>query len=862
MSFETRKILPRQEIVQGKTLKLDGCKYATPAMLAARTCASFVTIAATGTGQVITLSLGNAELFGPTCYAKLDGGEIVAVTVTSLTQFTITARAQFGTTAAALNALVTVFLMHQGEADGTCFGFPQTCSSADSYDATVKRDIVFTTAPLPAGTIYTNGLDRDSIRREGPEVHPGKDLGTRARLSFTIDDEDDETDQLNPYRDRICATGQKLAKLLERCPHWGGRKVEFREGLRNAGTLDAPEYQTRGYVIDQYNLDDGKLKVSCLDPLILTEDKKSKTPPASEGKLTAAITGTPSTFVYTGADDYHYGASSATVYVRIDSEVIKCTVTGVKTLTVTTRGYRSDVKDHALGATIQLCDVFPLPGAPAENHVIDAIVWILENRTTVPAEYIDDYSATKLLTPSATLTEAILTKPVESAQRINDLIRIGNLIFYFDEITQKIVIDYVPELSAESVSIDDLNHIGKESITVDQNRKQQYTRFSYFWAPYDVTKDSDEYFQIVHTGVNVALESDRYLGAPNERPPERNAFLTDDSDDSLLGVSYVSRMLDESAELPTLITFKLDAENIGATQGGVLAPGRIISVQTRALITTAGDQLAQLFQIERISGTLATGYTVKARKYLSIQPDDVDFVLGTSANNFDLSTVYAPAAGAYTIFINSDVVFGSTSPALPAFTTGSQAPGVSFHFIHRGQMLGAGGSGGNGGSFTGSGSSDGYYGQSGAAGSIGGDAFEATVDCTIDCGSGVIWAGGGGQGGQSSSANYSAIMVSFMSGVVGNGGGGARGFVTTAGGAGGLIDVVGVYQTGSAGVTGGPASYGGGDWGQVGPLAVANSMYEPGRALGGAAGKSIKTNGNTVSITAGNTPTNIKGLIV
>ena len=151
----------------------------------------------------------------------------------------------------------------------------------------------------------------------------------------------------------------------------------------------------------------------------------------------------------------------------------------------------------------------------------------------------------------------------------------------------------------------------------------------------------------------------------------------------------------------------------------------------------------------------------------------------------------------------------------------------------------------------------GYYGQSGDDGADGGPAFDATVDCTIDCGSGIIWAGTGGGGGQSSSASYSSILVSFTSGIPGVGGRGGRGYVTTTGGGAGLVNVTGVYQAGSAGANGGQSA--GGNWGDNGPTATANSMYEPGAAIGGLAGAAIDSNGNTVTITAGDSTATIKG---
>lgn len=861
MSFDSRKTQTGQEIVEVIKIYADGCKYATPTMLAARfvTLDAATSIPASGTGTVLTIATGDASLFYVDSYLLLPGGEVVGVSVDTGTQLTITSRAQFGTTAEAGSGALVCKLMHEGEADGTCFGYPQSCSSFDSWDGVTTRVIQFATAPLEAGQIYTNGLRKGSIRREGPEVHSGRDIGTRARLTFSIDDEVDELDQLNPYRDRIVTTGTKLGKMLARHPYFTSRKVEFLEGLRDAGQFEAPEYQTRGYIIDKLDLSRGQLSCAALDPLILSENKKAKMPPPSEGKLNVVIDNATTSFTYVNAEDYHYGDDAETVFVRIDSEVIKCTVTGVKTLTVVARGYRSASKDHSPGATIQICEVF-------ENiHVVDAITRILRTRTTTPLDFIDDYSAVKALIPSKVISEAIIPKSISSVDALNQLIQIGELVFYFDEITQKIVIQYYPELDIQPVSLNDSDHFKKETIDLKRNEQEQYTRFTYSWAPYDVTKDSDEYFEVVHTVINGTLEGGRYMSAPNEMKSEKTLFLTNSTDDSLLGVSYVSRVIERNAELPMILTVGLDAETIGATQNGDVSPGKILSIATRGRQGTTGEQKSDLYQIERITGTLASGYKLKARKYNSIAPSVVDFLIDENKTNYDLSTEFAPAtAGQYVVYISPEIVIGSTSTAIPAFTTGAQAAGVTFKIILRGQVLGQGGVGGAAGNASiQSPASFSYRGVSGSAGLAGGDAFNATVDCDIDCGSGVIWSGGGGQGGGSSSGQFENINY-FSLAAPGDGGGGGQGFAVSKGGVrGSVADVTEflVTEYGQSGDSGNQASFSGGGWGKAGPASTRNWLYEPGRAAGGAAGIAIKTNGNSVSIIAGNNPTNIKGPI-
>jgi hypothetical protein len=875
--YDIRKKMPGQEIVEKITIYADACQYATDEMLAARDVVthSGTSIPSSGIGAVITLTTGDATLFdasgvGDPTYMRLPSGEIVEITITDADTVVIAGRELFGTTASAQSGVLACRILHKGEADGTCYGYAGTCSSVDSWHPTAKRALVWATAPLPAGQKYSNGLRSNVIQREGPEVHPGQDMGTRARLRFTLEDETDLTDQFNPYRDRIAPGGTKIGKMLARHPFFNNRKIEYAEGLRNVGTLDEPEWVTRGYVIDTFSdPDGGKSQVVALDPVIMSEDKKAKIPKASTGKLAADMVDATLNFSYTDAPEYHYGPMSSGVVVRIDSENIRCTVSGAMQLTREERAFRSEQKDHKAGATIQICKRW------VDTHVIDAIVDTLENYTPTPAEYIGDYSAVIDLIPAKVIEDKLITKPTACNEIINDLIKCGNLTYYFDEIDQQIVIDHLPELDIEPISLNDVDHFKQETVKTDRNESKQYTRHTMLWAPYDETKDSDEYFQVSHTVVNATLESERYIGSPNEKATHKSKVLGNSPSDNLMGVEYVQRTIDQCAEIPYLLTAELDAENIGTTPAGSIVPGAVISVATRSRQNQAGEKLSELYQINRISGTIRTGFKMLARRYTAIAPDDIDFVVEGEHVHYNLAEHFAPEdAGTYIIYVDPNCVCGSTNTAIPAFTTGEQAPGVQFYIIHRGKFLGMGGKGGDGGTAT-SGSNTVFtftFFEVGVNGSPGGPAMEITVPCQIDTGSGIIWAGGGGGGGGGSVGfwqnNGGTVNPYMYSSYPGDGGGGGNSFVASAPGFRGFSQLTEIGATGvtiTYGVTGSAgtqSSTTAGHWGEAGPIAPVNPLWTSGaRATGGAGGLSIKTNGNALTILAGNNPLNIKGAV-
>lgn len=848
MTYDDRKVLRGQELVEEIDIYFDGCQFAAGEYDGSKS--SITTTFPYSDTFIGTVSLTSFTAGWSALWAAVPGekyiiagsGEIVRVSITSGTDATIgiVERAMFGTSAENLSGSFKI--IHDGRANGSCRGYSQTCSNSGSYNPATPRILKFCSAPRVAGSLILPGLYHKAIDYDSAEVDVGESIGSPAKLKFTLQDFTGGDDISVPYIDRRSSAGTFWGRTLARNPYANGRKVIYRSGLRDAGTFGDPDFIERHFIIDTVSLSGGNATFSCLDPIILTEDKKAKMPVVSPAQLSANITGSPATFSYVNAPDYYFGAMSASIWVRIDSEVIQCTVSGPTQLTVTTRGYKSEAKDHEAGATIQDCVRF------AGTHVIDAIVFALENYTSMPSSYIGDYTAVKALIPTVDLDEAIISKPQSVAEFISSMVKLGNLIFYFDEALLEIVIDYIPELSIQPINITENEDILRGSVSVNENTKEQYTRFAHLWAPVDITKDAEENYAISYLAANLDIESPAKLGEINEKKTFKNPLLTNSAGDSLIGTSYTSRIVSGADKSPKIVNSKINAGSIGPAQGGNLKLGSIVNLVTKENQNIDGIPNAELFQVLKISGNAYENFTVKMRRYLAVQPANVDFVISASAINYVLSDHFAPAAGNYTIYIDQGVEFGSNSVLLPAFTTGSQAPGVSFNIILRGSILGMGGKG----------SDSPLTNVVATQGEDGGTAFEATVPCTIDAGAGLIWAGGGG----ASPEYYVPPQGPFGSYYVPRrGGGGGQGFGISLGGR--NTDGAGNYNQraesgsrASPGVNGCPP---GGEWGMSGAPTPDTPYIIGGEVPGGLAGEAIKSNGNSVTITAGNNDFNIRG---
>lgn len=853
MTYDSRKTERGQEFVEELDIYFDGCQYAVDPfgnqnifLRDGNTLISPGSVNFNITANLTTFNTWFATWSGYNpanlyAYVGQKFNEIVKCEIVDFETLKITGRGQFGTTAGNISANQSFRFIHIGEADGSCRGYSQTCSDPDSYEPNTFRVLNFCNAPKVAGSMILPGLYSKVIDYDSAEVDVGESIGSPAKLKFRLQDFVSGDEITVPYSERRSTNGTFWGRTLARNPYPNGRKVVYKSGLRDAQTFAEPDYIERHFIIDSVNISDGYASFSCLGAIILTEDKKAKMPVVSPAQLSADITGTPTTFSYINAPDYYFGAMASEIYVRIDSEVIKCTVSGATQLTVVTRGYRSEAKDHEVGATVQDCVRF------AGTHVIDAITFALENYTSMPASYIADYTAVKALIPTVLLDEAIISKPQSVADFISSMIKFGNLIFYFDEALLEIVIDYIPELSVEPITISENEQILRGSVSVNENSKEQYTRFAHLWAPVDITKDAEENYAISYLAANLDVESAAKMGEINEKKTFKNPLLTNSSGDSLIGTSYTSRVVSGADKSPRIVTSVINAGSVGATQGGELKLGSIVNLVTKENQDIDGLPNAELFQVLKISGNAFSNFTVRMRRYLAVQPEGVDFVISESAVNYVLSNHFAPAAGNYVIYINQGVEFGSYNVAIPAFTTGTQAPGVTFTIILRGSILGMGGEGADF-SWTLP-----YTGNA----QNGGIAFEATVNCVIDCGSGLIWAGGGGGGADKSNI----IPTTPASRSPARGGSGGQGFGIALGGfytSGSVFPSdppnTGREQSGnrtSPGTTGNR----GGDWGQNGKQG--NDIDIPQNY--GLAGEAIKSNGNSVTITLGNNDFNIRG---
>lgn len=861
MSFNALKSQHGTRLIQAVAIYPNACKYSTDEALAKGETLVQADYSDSYTGNII-IEGGEASFFSASSssYLKLPSGEIAKCLVVDDVTVNIISRSQFGTTAEALINGDSIRIIHGGEADGSCRGYPQRpdgkgCSNDDSFDKGVTREFLFTDVQLVAGERYYNGLQ--SISHSASILKPGKEMAKNASVSVTILDNEDGDLYAVPYPEQRTNKSTLIRKLAARTGGYlRNRKMVVYSGFTVGNTFNPDECISREYIIDDFDISNSdSVRITGIDPLILTEEVKSKTHDVSAGTLLAALNNASTQITLKNALAGEYGADNDAGTVIIDSELIDYTVndSAAGILDIVSRGVAgSEQKDHSLNASVQKCLVL------TNFNPVNEIVSMLQSRTSIESRFYDDYTSVATTTPSSN-GKVYVTKPETVKVFINTIIQSwaeNNISLYFDELAKKIRIKAVGDFEQQPITLTDVD-LKLDSVDVENNYSDQITRASIGFAPFDASKKTDdENSSIIFQSINLGVETIGTL-EPQEQDTFYTKFLTNSDTDVSIAVGGISRTANVNTKPPQTYTFTIDYENYGDIAGGAIEEGEIINVNTELSIDDDGLPMSQNLQITSIKDDMKNKQVrVTAVTYQDIiSVNDFDFIIDENKEDYDLSTEFSPTeAGEYIVFIASNVTIGATTVNNPAFTTGAQAAGVTFKIVHRGQILGAGGKGADAGdAYTSRPDEVPAINQSvSIAGFDGGDALSLTVPTIVDTTQGVIYSGGGGVPSEVSTADNRGVPV-FVRG--GNGGSGGQGYIGGAAGAGGTATVEETaVDVGLNGISGSRASAGtlgvlsGGSWGEDGET-------ENGLADAGSAGYAILSNGNSVILVGDNNAT-------
>lgn len=298
---------------------------------------------------------------------------------------------------------------------------------------------------------------------------------------------------------------------------------------------------------------------------------------------------------------------------------------------------------------------------------------------------------------------------------------------------------------------------------------------------------------------------------------------------------------------------------------GTTISGDIGHVLVRATVTRGGnvDDMVKRLDANRVvagneiewrglTKEFGSGSSSNLERFRAAYGGGSTLEISSNMANYNITTMLGGPTSPVnvTLTIPNGVTVSSNSPSMPALDTGALPDGSTVTIINNGSIIGAGGNGSD---------ASAPYGA-GNPGLPGGNAVNVQAPVTIDNTNGYIFAGGGGGGAAGSNG--------FNCGP-GGGGGGAG----AAPGGGGTSPAWGVSTAspGSAGstvggaggvsTTGGCNGGNGGGYGEAGSPGVAPWGGPPPGGDGGASGKAINLNGQTITWLGGNDATRVKGAV-
>lgn len=724
--------------------------------------------------------------------------------------------------------------------DPNSYGTPKTTEDARAYTGTDFRVYRYSDQQL-FGVDHFPGLVK--VTSNPPKIDPGKSIGFRATSKIQlIDFVSDDTFELPSEYAANRTTGSHFLKLFAR-NHLKNRRIRVGRGF-DPFNYDDNNIRWEEYIIDDFTFpdDSGRVTINAVDRLILVESKKAKAPTVSKGVLNGAINATQTNLTFSTTVTDEYGAVSSTGYIAIEKEIMAYTVDSATTMTITRAQFGTEGASHNDQETIQKCIVYQ------DENIIDIIEDLITNYTGIPASYIpsSDWAALKAGDLANYNLTRVLYKPEDVKKILNDLIMLAGLSMYVDIVAAEIKIVTVPDFATPVISFNEDTHINQGTLKVKRQEKEQITRQTIFWDKANATESSDEKnftkrFQVI----NGIVEAPADINNTSEPKALKSEWLTNSNEDNQLATNFCQRQINRYSQTPLEVTFEIDQRWIGSVSGGDMWLGSIFELTTNRIVDGGLNPVATTFQCTSIKEAGDKGYRVTGLSYVAAAPIDADLYINEDKTDYlltdDLTT---DEAREYTVVINSGVRICASSTANAAFKQGSFFAGATLKLVNLGQIYGHGGDGGNGADLVGyptctAGSTTG--------GSAGGDAIEITTDCIIDNGFGQIFGGGGGGSGRTIFACTSEISRA------GTGGGGGQGCSGGAGGSGGIG--TGGASNGFAGPSGsisGPNGNGG---------AFGEDGGSEGGGTGGAAGKAVNTNGNTLTITAGNNSEQIKGSV-
>lgn len=491
----------------------------------------------------------------------------------------------------------STYTIHNINSSTACFNTRCTCQDTANYNpAAYTYRFGEPTVRLPK-TLHYFPCVSASPEFTSTKITPGKGIGQRGAISINLIDffyHDRLTDPYVANRTYDPETqGTFFSKLLARNKHYTNRTMRVYSGFMS-DTFSYDYFDERIYLLDQISGPDsrGMVKITGKDILKLADDDTAKTPTASEGKLSAAITDSQNTLTLSpasiGAD---YGTSGT---VRIGDELLTYTGRSSDTLTGLTRGvYGSTAASHSADDTVQLCTVF-------NDNVVDIVYYILNTVAGISASYLpynddptnpDEWDLEKSNWLSSQTLFNVIREPKGAKELLDQVAETCMINVWWDEIAQKIKLKAIsPPLGNRSVPLlTDESHIIGDSLIIEE---LQDDRRSQVWVSYlkrnYAEGDEPENFLRTYIAADLTREGAHLYGKEKIHKIESEwIYSTGDSQ----AIQMAGRQLSRYVDPPKKITFRTDIKDAS------IRVGDLIDISSDQITDEYGARVTTRFEI-------------------------------------------------------------------------------------------------------------------------------------------------------------------------------------------------------------------------------------------------------------------------
>lgn len=451
-----------------------------------------------------------------------------------------------------------------------CYNTFPTCSVFQAYNKGVKT-IRFCNASYPIKTgDYIPAIEGDvsgyeqEVNIAGYKSNIGA-LGVRASVKVTIKDFTDRDTLTDKYwAERMSGAAQQngvgydpmtrgtfWTKFKARNPNYAGRPLRVITGRITADGAFVP-VTTRSYVMTEMvgPGNAGKVTINASDILSLASNDKAIAPLTSQGRLSADITATDTTFTLSpaGIGNSEYPDSG---FATIGSEIVSFTrVNNAMTIVRGRRG--TSAASHSANDTVQVA--FTVDRVRAD----EVIRRLLVNYAKVPASYIpfSEWQAEFNRWGATMILSATICKPTGVSTLIGEINQLG-ITVWWDEVAQKIRIKLNHPPDQTPVEWSDRNNI--ISIEQEDNDDERATRVVLWSVQIDPTKElGKENFLRGYATVFVDGESPNFYNESRTKTIYTR-WLNHGSDSASKIIT--GRLINRYKVAPTTYKVKIDAKD-------------------------------------------------------------------------------------------------------------------------------------------------------------------------------------------------------------------------------------------------------------------------------------------------------------